>query len=86
METKNVEIFKTCTFNKDGHAPMSFVESELIIKGCKSYRYYEDCANDMIAFALDLNREDADKLVNELNEIDDSWYLGDEDEEYVFVD
>ena len=39
-----------------------------------------------VAFALTITREKADELVGKLNEITDCWFLGDENEEYVFID
>ena len=49
---------------------------------------FDDKANGYHAYAIIVfDREQADRLVNTLNrKYDDSWFLGDEDEEYVDVD
>lgn len=87
---KNVEIFKEC---EDGKLTMEEVDLILIVSG-KSFKFYNDRANGYIAFALDetrCDRTDADILVNILNELcermhnEPNWFLGDEGEEYVFV-
>ena len=80
----NVEIFKE---NEDGL--LSMQEVETIQKSVSGYRYRTDRANGYVAFALDgITRAEADTLVNTLNqvsqEIGGAWFLGDEDEEYVF--
>ena len=80
----NVEIFKE---NEDGL--LSMEEIDLIRKSVRDYKYNTDRANGYVAFALaGLSREDADKLVDRLNEISQeiggAWFLGDETEEYVF--
>jgi hypothetical protein len=49
------------------------------------YRYYDDKANDYFAIALLVDFDTADTLVDELNEINECWFVGDPDEEYVFV-
>ena len=78
----NVEIFKECD-----NCLMQVRELELIQKYSPKYKYYEDFANGYIAFALDVDRNKADELVDELIEVSggSAWYLGDEEEEYVFV-
>lgn len=54
-----------------------------------NYRYCDDQANGYFAIALPMvDYDTADQLVNELNNmLDDEqcWYVGDPDEEYVFV-
>lgn len=55
--------------------------------------YHDDRANEYIAVAVELtDRDAAFALVDRLNEIsvnaggDADWYVGDEDEEYVYVE
>ena len=82
----NVEIFKEC---EDGKLSM---EEVAVIKDIY-YRYFNDRANGYVAFALSnfYSREDADNFVDKLNDIcvklgeEPNWFLGDEEEEYVFV-
>lgn len=83
---KNVEIYKE---NEDGL--LSMEEVEVIAGHVNDYKYNTDRANGYVAFALSgVSRDEADALVSELNEISQeiggAWFLGDEDEEYVFVD
>ena len=75
-----VEIFKEHT---DGLVRME--EVDLITQTSPNYKFYTDLANGYVAFALTITREKADELVGKLNEITDCWFLGDENEEYVFV-
>lgn len=89
MRTYNCsEIFKE---TETGLLTMKEVDA--IQRVSPSYKFCEDLANGIVAFALDFKDEEkADELVDTLNEICESkgmpcdWYLGDEDEEYVFVD
>ena len=67
-------------------------EVDAIQRVSPSYKFCEDLANELVAFALEFDDDDkADELVTQLNEIceskgmEASWYLGDPDEEYVFV-
>ena len=55
--------------------------------------YHDDRANEYIAVSVDLpSRDEAFALVDRLNDIsvnaggDADWYVGDEDEEYVYVE
>lgn len=85
----NVEIFKECEDCK-----LRPTEMDLIMQWSdNSFRFYEDYANGYVAFALaNCDREDADNLVGRLNRRcerkgeEPNWYLGEEGEEYVFVD
>ena len=45
-----------------------------------------DKANNMLALAIPVDEEHGDHIVNLLNVVNDCWFLGDPDEEYVFVD
>lgn len=87
----NVEIFK-----ENADCLLSVREMELITEVSPKYSYNSDYANEILCFALSIDRDTAEGLVDQLNEIvwDDEettdhnsglWYLGDEDEEYVFV-
>jgi len=77
------EIFKD--FEEGGEVTEQ--EIELIKKYSPEYKYNEDEANGYTAFALNFfDKDKAWDLVLELDELSDGWYLGDEDEEYVFVD
>ena len=75
----NIEIFKESeSVGKE--------ELDIINQFCNIIRIYEDTANGIIAFHLDCkSRYVADTIVDTLNEKFDGWYLGDEDEEYVYV-
>ena len=79
-------------FKQDADGKMLFQEAELLKDKCPRYCFYVDRANGYIAFYLNnVSREDASNLVDELNAICDehkqvtNWFVGDEDEEYVFV-
>lgn len=63
-------------------------EADEIQKSATIVKQRNDKANGYHAYAIEIeSRDKADKLVSTLNEkYDDSWYLGDEDEEYVDVD
>ena len=62
-------------------------EINVIKKFSQEYKYNQDKANGYTAFALDFDDESkANKLVCELNNINDDWYVGDQDEEYVFTE
>ena len=85
------EIYKEC---EDGKLTMEEVD-EIITTLNKvtdgHYRFANDTANSMIAYALfGLSYEEADNLVDRLNAINEemgeepSWYLGDITEEYVY--
>lgn len=67
-------------------------ELALLDKNAKDrYRWYRDEANGYIAFSFcdyDQKRDDTfgNNLVDALNKLgSDCWYLGNENEEYVFV-
>ena len=77
------EIFKE--YNGDT-VEVSETELKLIKTYSPDYKTYDDTANGYMAFALDFKDEDkAFELVDKLNEISDEWFVGDETEEYVFV-
>lgn len=83
----NTEIYKEAYGGK-----ITMGEINLIMLAGK-WKYYDDRANGIIAFhMIDLTREEADNLVDDLNGISETedgefnWYLGDPDEEYVYVD
>lgn len=77
------EIFKD--FDEGGKVTQN--ELNIIKKYSPDYKEYEDEANGYTAFALNFFDEDkAFDLVDELNNISNGWYVGDKDEEYVFVD
>ena len=64
-------------------------ELETIKKFCPIIKMYNDTANELTAFHLDCDVDTAEDIVNALNEMNDGdaeWYLGDEQEEYVYVD
>lgn len=75
----NVEIFKESEYH------LSVAEAKIIIPVMQAY--YEDKANGYLAFALNLkSRDQAFDLVDALNDLGEScWNVGDEDEEYVFI-
>ena len=74
------QIFKECD-------KVSEKELDIIKKYSPEYKRHDDPANGYVAFALNFDDGDtADDLVWELNEVDDLWFVGDENEEYVFVD
>ena len=76
----NIEIFKE-------NGSVEKEELDIINTFCNIIRIYEDTANDIVAFHLDCkSRYVAETIVDTLNEKFDNWYLGDEDEEYVYVD
>lgn len=79
LSCTNIEIFKESeSVGKE--------ELDIINTFCNIIRIYEDTANDIIAFHLDCkSRYVAETIVDTLNEKFDGWYLGDEDEEYVYV-
>lgn len=79
--TTMTEIFKE---HPEGLVRME--EVDLIKQASPEYRFHTDIANGYVAFALAVTRKKADELVNELNKITDCWFLGDENEEYVFID
>ena len=71
---------------------LTMKEVDAILISSPSFKFYEDNANGIVAFALEYNDDEkADNLVDRLNQICESngrpadWYLGDKDEEYVFV-
>lgn len=75
----NVEIYKDtdCLLS----AEYDYIEKKVEIRG-----NYCDTANELFAFALNCNDETAENLVDELNEkFGNHWYIGDDEEEYVFV-
>ncbi len=81
-----VQIFKQC---QDGRLTMKEVQ----IISEQEYRHNDDRANGYVAFALDLaDREAAFDIVDRLNEVAEAngeescWWVGDEDEEYVFTE
>lgn len=76
----DIEIYKESDI-----LTLSVAEAKMIIP--IMYAYFEDNANGYLAFALDLeNRDQAFEFVDILNEIGEPcWYVGDENEEYVFV-
>lgn len=75
----NIEIFKESESVKKE-------ELDIINSFCNIIRIHEDTANGIIAFHLDCkSRYVADTIVDTLNENFDGWYLGDENEEYVYV-
>jgi ACT domain-containing protein len=86
MRTYNCsEIFKEGT-------TLTMKEVNAIMVSSPSFKFYEDNANGIVAFALEYNDEEkADELVDNLNKICEEkglgadWYLGDNEEEYVFV-
>lgn len=82
------EIFKVTSSGL-----LTMKEVDAIQRVSPSYKFNEDLANGIVAFALDFKDEKvADVLVSQLNEICEdknmspNWYVGDEDEEYVFTD
>lgn len=76
----NIEIFKESE-------SVEKAELDIINSFCNIIRIYEDTANGIVAFHLDCkSRYVANTIVDALNEEFDDWYLGDEDEEYVYVD
>lgn len=82
----DIEIFKQCEGGK-----LTMKEMEIISK--LYYRYNDDRAQGYVAFALNItDREEAFDIVDRLNEVAESngegacWWVGDEEEEYVFTD
>ena len=72
---------------------LTMKEVHTIMTNSPSFRFYEDNANGIVAFALGYNDEEkASGLVDELNKsceergLKADWFLGDSEEEYVFVD
>lgn len=64
-------------------------ELETIKKFCPIIKIYNDTASELTAFHLKCDDETADEIVdalNEINEDDGEWYVGDEQDEYVYVD
>lgn len=79
-------------FKEDADGRMLFQEAELLKERCPRYCFYVDRANGYIAFCVSsFTMDDANELVDELNEICEehgqtaNWFVGDEGEEYVFV-
>jgi hypothetical protein len=84
--SNTVQIIKACFFGT-----LTMPEAMVIVPLTKAY--HDDRANEYIAIAVDIpNRDEAFALVDRLNEIsvnaggDADWYVGDEDEEYVYVE
>lgn len=80
----NIEIFKEFKANQE--IKLSTFEQKVLDGNyCNSYK---DNANNIYAFALngDLTEKDANELLDTLSVYSDTWYLGDEKEEYVFVE
>ena len=77
---KNVEIFKESDFVLD-------TELSTIKSFCDVVSRFDDDANRIIAFHLNCGMELAEDIVDELNKDLDkpSWYVGADDEEYVYV-
>ena len=77
---KNVEIFKESDFVLD-------TELSTIKSFCDVVSRFDDDANGIIAFHLNCGTELAEDIVDELNkDLDNpSWYVGADDEEYVYV-
>lgn len=78
-------------FKEGENVEVSQREFDIIKKYSPEYKCNDDKANGYFAIALDfLDYDKAMELVDELNNIDSSkpseWFVGDEDEEYVFVD
>lgn len=76
----NVEIYK------EG---FEVLQTELNIISSMTHinHRYNDTANEIIAFDLDCDRNTAEDIVDVLNDNNEYglWYLGAEDEEYVYV-
>ena len=79
-KTANIEILRD--YGDGMISYQEYVKVWPVMKSC-----YVDYANDLIAFALSLKtREEAFDLVDRLNEFsENAWYVGDEGEEYVYV-
>ncbi len=84
--SSTVQIIKSCFLGT-----ITMQEAMVIVPLTKAY--HDDRANEYIAVAVDLpNRDEAFALVDRLNDIsvnaggDADWYVGDEDEEYVYVE
>lgn len=87
---KKSEIFKEYD-NEMFFGTLTYLEVMALADAMKGgYSFYLDPANGYLAMALPIDREDADRVVSELNVTEKTnhgtWYLGDEDEEYVFVE
>lgn len=86
------EIFKQYINNEYPDNYVTEKEWEVIKETVgNDYRTYDDKANDLYAIAIPLNDDNADNLVQRLNELCENedewcWYLGDTEEEYVFID
>ena len=76
----NVEIFK------EGNS-VTNEEIGKIYEICRIIRSYNDTANEIVAFDLACDTNTAEDIVDALNEMGEnaSWYVGAEDEEYVYV-
>ena len=62
-------------------------ELETIKEFCPIIKMYNDTANEMTAFHLDCDDDTAEDIVDALNEMTDGygeWYIGDEQDEYVY--
>lgn len=62
-------------------------ELETIKKFCPIIKMYNDTANELTAFHLECDDNTAEDIVDALNEMNDGdgeWYIGDEQDEYVY--
>lgn len=90
-----VEIFKDYSefLTKENCIDLenTFVSNEelaTIKKFCPIIKMYNDTANELTAFHLNCDDVIAEDIVDALNEINDGngkWYVGDEQEEYVYT-
>ena len=80
----NTEIYKD-------NDVVTETEVAKILEFCEIYGRYNDTANSLVAFDLKCDDDTAEKIVDTLNEMaenngeDGLWYIGDETEEYVYV-
>ena len=79
----NAQIYKETSSGKVTQQELDLINARTQILGNNN-----DRANGIFAFALDLDRDEADDLVDELNDLTDGgdWYLGDAAEDYVYCD
>lgn len=64
-------------------------ELETIKKFCPIIKMYNDWQNELTAFHLNCDDDTAEEIVDtliELNNDDGEWYIGDERDEYVYID